>query len=289
LRVNQKVIVWTCLTIIVAIFVLSVGPWLLTLHPMAGTTAEQMLKARNDVRTTLIQGVGAAGLVGGLFFSYRTFRLTTSQQMTDRYTRAVEQLGSTSEDVRIGAIFALDRIVTDSPRDRASIVAVLGSFARRRTSVRDAPDTLPADAQAALTVIGRRRSAADQLSLAGASLRGLELSSANLRSIRFQHADLTKAILSKCDAQDAAFTGSTMTEISLHGSNLDRADLRGADLSGGDISETSLVDADLKQSKLDRARVRLGSLTDRQISSLAGEKNIAWLSRSGRPEGHQTR
>src|SRR6516164_8690295 len=37
--------------------------------------------------------------------------------MTDRYTRAIEQLGSKELDVRIGGIYALERIARDSARD----------------------------------------------------------------------------------------------------------------------------------------------------------------------------
>src|SRR4051794_27531426 len=53
---------------VLVFFAVFVGPWLLTRHPSYALTAEQQLKARNDVRTTLVQALGAAGLFGGLFF-----------------------------------------------------------------------------------------------------------------------------------------------------------------------------------------------------------------------------
>ena len=34
--------------------------------------------------------------------------------MTDRYTKAIEQLGSDKLDVRIGGIYALERVARDS-------------------------------------------------------------------------------------------------------------------------------------------------------------------------------
>jgi len=36
----------------------------------------------------------------------RTYRLTQQGQLTDRYTRAIEQLGSDKQDVRLGGIYA---------------------------------------------------------------------------------------------------------------------------------------------------------------------------------------
>ena len=47
----------------------------------------------------------------------RTHELTEQGQVTDRYTKAIEQLGSDKLDVRIGGIYALERVARDSPRD----------------------------------------------------------------------------------------------------------------------------------------------------------------------------
>jgi len=47
----------------------------------------------------------------------RTFELTEQGQVTDRYTKAIEQLGSDKLGVCIGGIHALERIGRDSARD----------------------------------------------------------------------------------------------------------------------------------------------------------------------------
>src|SRR5580692_4971184 len=46
--------------------------------------------------------------------------LALSSQMTDRFTKAIDQLGSPNKAVRIGGIFALERIARDSLRDRSA-------------------------------------------------------------------------------------------------------------------------------------------------------------------------
>ena len=52
----------------------------------------------------------------------RTFELTEQGQVTDRYTKAIEQLGSDKLDVRIGGIYALERVAGDSPRDHPTVI-----------------------------------------------------------------------------------------------------------------------------------------------------------------------
>ena len=54
-----------------------------------------------------MQLVGGAVLIAGLYFTARGFRLTREGHITDRYAKAVEQLGHEAADVRIGGIFAL--------------------------------------------------------------------------------------------------------------------------------------------------------------------------------------
>jgi len=50
--------------------------------------------------------------------------------VTDRYTKAIEQLGSKEIDVRIGGIYALERIAYDSERDHPTVMEVLATFVR---------------------------------------------------------------------------------------------------------------------------------------------------------------
>ena len=85
--------------------------------------------------------------------------------MTDRYTKAIEQLGSDKLDVRIGGIYALERVARDSARDHPTVMEVLTAFIREHSREQwPPPDTgnpeqersTRPDVQAALTVVGRR-------------------------------------------------------------------------------------------------------------------------------------
>ncbi len=50
--------------------------------------------------------------------------------MTDRYTKAIEQIGSAKLDVRIGGSYALERVARDSARGHPTIMEVLAAFVR---------------------------------------------------------------------------------------------------------------------------------------------------------------
>jgi hypothetical protein len=96
---------------------------------IAGTQRERQLQtAREAVRTQLLTlgaGVFAAGALiftaRNSIFAQRTVQLTEQGQVTDRYAKAIEQLGSDKLDVRIGGIYALERVARDSARDHPTV------------------------------------------------------------------------------------------------------------------------------------------------------------------------
>jgi hypothetical protein len=57
-------------------------------------------------------------------------KLTERGQVTDRYTKAIDQLDSKALAVRLGGLYALERIAHDSPDDRPMIAEVLSAYAR---------------------------------------------------------------------------------------------------------------------------------------------------------------
>jgi hypothetical protein len=67
----------------------------------------------------------------------RTLELTEQGHITERYTKAIEQLGSDKLDVRLGGIYALERLAIDSERDHPTVVEVLGAFVREHSDSTD--------------------------------------------------------------------------------------------------------------------------------------------------------
>lgn len=168
--------------------------------------------------------------MGGLFFfvtaffTWRNIQISEEKQVSERFSKAVEQLGSDQIQVRLGGIYSLERLAKDSPHDHWTVMEVLTAFIRETSSVnRDAHLTeeqrspVTTDVQAALTVIGRRNTTSES------GNQKLDLSKINLRRADLEEADLEEADLS---------------EANLNGANLFRADLSGSILLATDLRDT---------------------------------------------------
>jgi len=124
----------------VALTAFGVTTWLLTIasHASAGT---DLTTARLDaVRTGLAAG-GGAGAAVGLMLAFRrqhhqeiatllTDQDATQRRITELYTKAVEQLGSDKAPVRLGGLYALERLAQDNLSQRQTIVNVICAYLR---------------------------------------------------------------------------------------------------------------------------------------------------------------
>jgi hypothetical protein len=84
---------------------------------------------------------GAIGVVGAVYTA-RTFALNRVGQLTDRFTKAIEQLGHQELDVRLGGIYALERIARDSEKDHPQVMEVLTGYIREHARREDTPNAL---------------------------------------------------------------------------------------------------------------------------------------------------
>jgi hypothetical protein len=179
-RIHPAVWVASCLLAAAALgaVVLWILPTLLTRQPSHGMTAAERLTAVNDVRTPLVAFLVAIGAAGTLWFTARSFMLNREGHVTDRYTKAVGQLGHESSSVRVGGVYALERIGRDSPKDRTTIIYVLGAFIRERSKViREREDDPPEDVKAGIRAVGRLLPLTEvKLNLRDADLRNTDLS-----------------------------------------------------------------------------------------------------------------
>jgi len=185
-----------------------------------------------------------------------THELTEQGQVTDRYIKAIEQLGSDTVDVTIGGIYALERVAHDSPRDHPIVMEVLAACIREHSRdplPRSTPDADPSerdtrpDVQAAITVIGRRNATHDRRRI-------------NLRGANLPNADLRLANLSSVDLVEASLTGATLTWVKLIDANLSGAHLEGADLALA-VDDYSSVHSDLGSANLTGAFLDRADLT----------------------------
>lgn len=255
------------------------------------------------VRAALLACLAGLIAVVGAVFAGLTFRLNQQGQITERFTRAVDQLGSKDIDVRLGGIYALERLARDSLNDHPQIMEVLTAYVREHaprcaaTSSSPAPTSdvepavgelnesrAPTDVQAVMTVLARRNVAHDrpktQLDLRRTQLEGLHVWSAAFASARFEGVNGNSATFGECDLARANFLEALLSDAYFWNSNLEnasffeaklihahmaRANLTHANCFGADMQRVILLSADLRGADLRDADLRWGELDEADL------------------------
>ncbi|NER98911.1 MAG: pentapeptide repeat-containing protein [Symploca sp. SIO1B1] len=191
-------------------------------------------------------------------------KIAEQEQITERFTKAIEQLGSDNISIRLGGIYALEGIAKDSERDHWTIMEILSAFVRENAPVKkDVQEKKvegeqqrpkpPADIQAILNVIGIRDTEKDPeneiIDLSNTDIAGAYLSEANLQEVFFYGANLQEAILYQTDLQRAS-----LQETNLQGAILTEANVQGVLLDRANLEDTDLTDVkNLTQQQLDQS------------------------------------
>jgi hypothetical protein len=279
------------------------------------TLEKDRVNAQNAIYGTLVQALGGAFFVVTAYFTYRNVRATEAnvraaeeKQVTERFSKAIELLGSEKLEVRLGGIYALERIAKDSrEKDYWTIMEVLTGFVRERSNSRwekkerqTSPQARnqttsteaegkkrsppPTDIQAVLTVLKRRtpfykERKEEILDLSGSDFSWMDLyrvsfQGINLSRVNFQNAFLVEANFSGCQLEAADFTKAVLsradfTKADLFCADLIKAELRGADLTGADLNLANLTEADLTEADLSGAT----NLFHEQIREAKTDKN----------------
>ena len=211
--------------------------------------------------------------------------------LNERYQKAAEMLGSEVLSVRMGGIYALQRLAEEHPTQyHVQVIRLLCAFVRNPTKdtgiefhtegdEEQDEQTLRADVQDIMQAIGSRNLAcislergeefklylrgADMghLQVRAARLSGAWLTKANLSGAVLPHADLSSARLRQANLSAAQFRHADLSDAKFWGADLSRAILYDANLSGADLCG---VDANspvykepvhgLTQAQLDEAR-----------------------------------
>jgi Pentapeptide repeats (8 copies) len=218
----------------------------------------------------LVQALGllTAGVAGavGIFFTWRGQRITQESlqdtrenseenlrlaregQITERFTRAIDQLGATDDkgekklEIRLGGIYALERIagdslaMEDSPgRDYNTVMEVLTAYVRENTT--QAPGTSEGSSTVASTS-NEPTVQADEGAEQAAS-----------REPRRPTADI-QAILDVLRRVQASVPEEYRTRLDLREANLQRANLQEAILQDADLGGANLKLAGLRGANL---------------------------------------
>ena len=260
----RRIVAWAVVVVVVAGVVLGMcvafAPAWIVRHDLgadalSALSSADRLKAIDDVRATVLQGLAAVIALGGIGLgaavTVRQIRVSREGQFIDRFTKALEQLSSDEVLVRQGGVYAMEQIAGAAPHYRGHIAVLLASFVRQQSPW---PPTRPPqrreaeragytggmrdDIGSAMAALGRRTMIlpGDGIELEKTDLRGAYLAGHDLSGFCFAGANLDGATLTGCDLSRADFTDATLTHADLTGARLTGADLTGTDLTGTDLT-----------------------------------------------------
>jgi Pentapeptide repeats (8 copies) len=214
-----------------------------------GDEFEERTNAINGARTAVVQGIVGLLALAGVFVAWQQLRndreqllddqklarmdlqqvstqlrLTRQAQVAERFTNAVEQLGSGNRERQLGGIYALERIARESDSNRLQVYEVLTGYVRLHARQNDAdPDEYAGlasledrapDVQAAITVLGRRTVKPSDPPL---NLRKVDLRKSDLQRAKLQHVRLDGAWLQGANLNWAVLERTRLLRARLHG------------------------------------------------------------------------
>jgi hypothetical protein len=257
-------------------------------------TWQQVRVGRDQLRANVessgkLAELGREQLDHTLHATLKEQELVRQGQITDRFTRAIDQLGSEKIDIRVGGIYALEQIAGASEEHYAPVMDILLVFLREHSPwppsrpgqwAASAPiELIPplairaADVQTALTVISRQERGKAQnrsrvqvytppgspemvvgfetyIDLRDCDLRRASLTQANLNQGNLVGAHLEGAGLVMADLGDASLEYAHLDGANLMGARLQQASLRFAQLDGANVATASLNEARLQGADL---------------------------------------
>ena len=194
-----------------------------------------------DGQVTIVQILTGILVLVGLYWTSRrvqaaednvsvaqeNVRVAEEGHITERFTKAIAQLGDKEMAIRLGGIYALERLAKDSRKDHGPIMEVLTAYVRENAPrqgkyIEEAALKPTTDIQAILTVIGRRKATEikrpdDFLDLTRTHLAGVNLEWANLSGLDLCGANLTMARLGGANLKVTALGRADLTRAMLGG------------------------------------------------------------------------
>jgi uncharacterized protein YjbI with pentapeptide repeats len=298
--------VWPFLLWSLAAFAIVAGIWALIYVPkmqvpvcppdQSGLSSKICFDIENEARRTLAYILGGILAIIGITLAHRRIRALERQvlvaqegQITERFTRAIEQLGSDKMEIRLGGIYALERIANDSDKDYWPIIETLTAYVRERAKWQepskiakaiakaadskktDQEEFVPSwhntkikpatDIQAVLTVLGRRKYKHEQGEMEPLDLRGTDLRGANLLKAHLERVDLSEVHLEAANLCGAYLEGAKLLYAHLEGVNLSAAHLEKASLNLANLVEGYLRNSYMERSNLSGANLKGANLS----------------------------
>lgn len=208
---------------------------------------------RIEFIAAITQLMSGLALLGGLLFTFQTVRNSVSSldhqrksERNERFFSAIEQLGNSNVDIRVGAAHALGQLASESETHYNQCRAVLLHFIRRKTQPAEQAedeDLIQGDVQAAIDVLchGARPSnnvKSIPLDFSGLRLNGANFSQGNLANSDFCGSSLVSANFIGALLCDARFQLADCTACQFQNAELQNAKFNAAGLERARFSST---------------------------------------------------
>ncbi len=230
--------------LIAAIIAFPLGFWRSRVAERQADAAQQQVKATQQQLSTAQRQAEAA---------HRQVETAEQSLLNERYQQGAEMLGNDVLSVRLGGIYALERLATENPAVYyLQITRLLCAFVRNPTQ----------DEQSEARQVGTGKpTPREDVEAAVRSLSGCH---------ELQHSE-SGHLKHRLDLTNSELAGTKLGHTVLDGtffdnSNLASADLQFATLSGSQFLQTCLTDADLSNADLSGARFLAANLSNARLS-----------------------
>jgi uncharacterized protein YjbI with pentapeptide repeats len=209
-----------------------------------------------------------------------SIQVRRTEQLSNEYAQAIEQLQDDKLENRLEGVHALGRIAKGMRKEHATVTHTLAAFIQSRSPLHEnglpssislEPQALAPDIQAALVIIGQAHpqgvvSMLWQRSPVSRSL-AWPWQSCSSRSQTFHRINLGLTNLCKLRLYNAHLPNADLYKVSLQAANLYRANLKQTNLQAANLQSANLYRANLQQSALQLAQLQQAFLPEANLQA----------------------
>jgi len=240
-------------------------------------------QVENSYRATLAQIIGGFALLLGLYFTWKSVVTAKESQITELFTQAIDQLGAIDQfgnpaiEIRLGGIYALEKISIQSKKDHWPIMNILTAYIRKNSPIDESeefdylskyskvfnfetPETGSIDKDTGLKNKYKYSDIFSFLSLGNGSKDNLDVDNMKWGSLNSLNKKPKKISVDNLDIQAILTVIGRRKYSSVNGEpdllDIRDVDLPGADFPGANLDFTLFIGTNLKNSNLIMASLK---------------------------------
>lgn len=222
---------------------------------------------KGDFLKLILQIVGGLVIFFGTWTAFKRVKIMEQNNISDKLSNAIVQLGSNKPFVINGSIIALNQIAINNKEYKQQVFNMLSSYVRDRMKDEKAWCSLtykekknyqlPLEVQSILDLFFKSKwqnyYGDSIIDLRNCKLYRANLNYADMRNAYLHGAQLQGAFLSKANLSGVDLTNVNLSSAQLHDTNLIAAELSYSFFTGADLNSTKFQFAKLRESHFEKA------------------------------------